>query len=165
MLRAFALYEEGTLVDAELLQVSGMRIHRARHYFTPASRSPRALRLSPHAAWLAAASLSRVRSLSLSLFLVTVAHTCIFADRRTRASRIGNVRCSRLSRSSLFVSHSFVHSLSLSRTFPLSLSSSLSHSAPSLAAPLPSTFILSLSLYYLSLSAFLPRPLLLSQYV
>lgn len=35
VLRAFALYEEGTLVDAELLQVSGMRIHRARHYFSP----------------------------------------------------------------------------------------------------------------------------------
>lgn len=35
VLRAFALDEEGTLIDAELLQVSGMRIHRARHYFSP----------------------------------------------------------------------------------------------------------------------------------
>lgn len=33
VLRAFALYKEGTLLDAEFLQVSGMRIHSARHYF------------------------------------------------------------------------------------------------------------------------------------
>jgi len=135
VLRAFALYEEGTLVDAELLQVSGMRIHCARHYFSPVGCRA----LPPRC--LAAASLSLFLSLSLSL--VTVAHTCIFADRRTRASRIGRVRCSRLSRSSLSVS--LTRSLTLSpshshvRTVPLSLylsrsrslSSSPSHSAPS----------------------------------
>lgn len=33
VLRTFALYEERTLIDAEFLQVSGMRIHSARHYF------------------------------------------------------------------------------------------------------------------------------------
>lgn len=33
VLCAFALYKEGTLFDAKFLQVSGMRIHRATHYF------------------------------------------------------------------------------------------------------------------------------------
>lgn len=38
VLRAFALYEEGTLLDAEFFQVSGMRIRGTRHYFCPRSR-------------------------------------------------------------------------------------------------------------------------------
>lgn len=33
VLCAFALYKEGTLFDAKFLQVSGMRIHRATHYY------------------------------------------------------------------------------------------------------------------------------------
>lgn len=33
VLGAFTLYKEGTLFDAKFLQVSGMRIHRATHYF------------------------------------------------------------------------------------------------------------------------------------
>lgn len=33
VLCTFALYKEGTLFDAKFLQVSGMRIHRATHYF------------------------------------------------------------------------------------------------------------------------------------
>lgn len=61
VLRAFALYEEGTLVDAELLQVSGMRIHRARHYF---SRVDRAALLPPRC--LVAARLYVSLSLSLT---------------------------------------------------------------------------------------------------
>jgi len=35
VLRAFALYEERTLLDAEFFQVSGMRIRGTRHYFRP----------------------------------------------------------------------------------------------------------------------------------
>lgn len=100
VLRAFALYEEGTLVDAELLQISGMRIHRARHYFST---------VGCRALCLHAASPPR---LSLSFSLVTAAHTCIFADRRPRASRIGRVRCSRLSRTFLSLSPSFALTLS-----------------------------------------------------
>lgn len=38
VLRAFALYEERTLLDAEFFQVSGMRIRGTRHYFCPRSR-------------------------------------------------------------------------------------------------------------------------------
>lgn len=136
VLRAFALYEEGTLVDAEFLQISGMRIHRARHYFST---------VGCRALCLHAASPPR---LSLSFSLVTAAHTCIFADRRTRASRIGRVRCSRLSHTflSLSLSLSLIRSHSLSpshSTFAQSHSLSL---APTLVAPLPSTLILSLSL-------------------
>lgn len=61
VLRAFALDEEGTLVDAELLQVSGMRIHRARHYFSPVGcrALPSTLPSSPPRLYI---------SLSLSLF-------------------------------------------------------------------------------------------------
>lgn len=52
VLRAFALYEEGTLLDAEFFQVSGMRIRNTRHYFHSRSRcllvaaSPRCRRRS-----------------------------------------------------------------------------------------------------------------------
>lgn len=84
VLRTFALYEERTLIDAKFLQVSGMRIHSARHYFRRcldiASPPPR-------------------RRLYM--------YFCGSQDARVAFSR---VRCSRLSRSSICLSLARTHS-------------------------------------------------------
>lgn len=82
VLRAFALYEEGTLVDAELLQVSGMRIHRARHYFSPVGCRA----LPPRC--LAAASLYRSLSLFLSRSLSSPSLIHVFLRIVGRARRV-----------------------------------------------------------------------------
>lgn len=98
VLRAFALYEERTLLDAEFFQVSGMRIRGTRHYFGPRSRC------------LLVAASPPCRRRRSYMYVRT-----IFADRGTRASRFSRVRCSRLSRS--FPSLSRLHSLPLILAF------------------------------------------------
>ena len=122
VLCAFALYEEGTLVDAELLQVSGMRIHRARHYFSPvlggchAPLPPRCLRRRHRR------HRHRV-SISLSFFLSSFIH--VFLRIVGRARRVVAYR-----------PHSLLAAFSRSLSLSLSLSRSLSHSHSSLSLSL-----------------------------